>query len=362
MIRLQNRSFLCKAAFDFPKLEEEKAALSKQSEDPSFWKDPSLAASVNRKLADIENKINSIESFKSRLSSIQESLDFLKEDRDQDIFEDADQSLNALNKDFTAFSKSIFYSGPYDEANAILEFHPGAGGTEAHDWAQMLLRRYERYCEANGYRYKIVDRIEGEEAGISSATRVVEGKMAYGNLRSENGVHRLVRISPFDASGSRHTSFASVSVIPEIDDSIEIEIRPEDLRVDTYHSSGAGGQNVNKTESAVRITHLPTGIVVSCQIERDQLANKETCREMLRSKLFQIELKKKQDELNKISGQKKDISFSSQIRSYVFCPYTLVKDHRDDYSEVSVQSVRDGKINGFIDAYLKWDFRRNHQK
>ena len=326
MIRLQNRSFLCKAAFDFPKLEEEKAALSKQSEDPSFWKNPSLAASVNRKLADIENKINSIESFKSRLSSIQESLDFLKEDRDQDIFEDADQSLNALNKDFTAFSKSIFYSGPYDEANAILEFHPGAGGTEAHDWAQMLLRRYERYCEANGYRYKIVDRIEGEEAGISSATRVVEGKMAYGNLRSENGVHRLVRISPFDASGSRHTSFASVSVIPEIDDSIEIEIRPEDLRVDTYHSSGAGGQNVNKTESAVRITHLPTGIVVSCQIERDQLANKETCREMLRSKLFQIELKKKQDELNKISGQKKDISFSSQIRSYVFCPYTLVKE------------------------------------
>ena len=231
MIRLQNRSFLCKAAFDFPKLEEEKAALSKQSEDPSFWKNPSLAASVNRKLADIENKINSIESFKSRLSSIQESLDFLKEDRDQDIFEDADQSLNALNKDFTAFSKSIFYSGPYDEANAILEFHPGAGGTEAHDWAQMLLRRYERYCEANGYRYKIVDRIEGEEAGISSATRVVEGKMAYGNLRSENGVHRLVRISPFDASGSRHTSFASVSVIPEIDDSIEIEIRPEEDRV-----------------------------------------------------------------------------------------------------------------------------------
>ena len=226
----------------------------------------------------------------------------------------------------------------------------------------MLLRRYERFCESNGYHYKIVDRIEGEEAGISSATRVVEGKRAYGNLRSENGVHRLVRISPFDASGSRHTSFASVSVIPEIDDSIDIEIRPEDLRIDTYHSSGAGGQNVNKTESAVRITHLPTGIVVSCQIERDQLANKETCREMLRSKLFQIELKKKQDELNKISGQKKDISFSSQIRSYVFCPYTLVKDHRDDYSEVSVQSVMDGKINGFIDAYLKWDFRRNHQK
>ena len=279
---------------------------------------------------------------------------------DQDIFADADQQLLALSKDFDAFQKNLFYSGKYDSEDAILEFHPGAGGTEAHDWAGMLLRMYERYCEAYGFHYRVMDLIEGEEAGISSATLLVTGKNAYGNLRGENGVHRLVRISPFDAGGSRHTSFASVSVVPEIKEGIDIKINPTDLRIDTYHSSGAGGQNVNKTESAVRITHLPTGIVVSCQIERDQLANKEFCMAMLKSKLFQLEEKKRQDEMDKLGGVKKDISFSSQIRSYVFCPYTLVKDHRDDYSEVNVQSVMDGNIQGFIDNYLKWDFKRTH--
>ena len=279
---------------------------------------------------------------------------------DQDIFVDADQQLIALSKDFDAFQKNLFYSGKYDSEDAILEFHPGAGGTEAHDWAGMLLRMYERYCEAYSFHYRVMDFIEGEEAGISSATLLVTGKNAYGNLRGENGVHRLVRISPFDAGGSRHTSFASVSVVPEIKEGIDIKINPTDLRIDTYHSSGAGGQNVNKTESAVRITHLPTGIVVSCQIERDQLANKEFCMAMLKSKLFQLEEKKRQAEMDKLGGVKKDISFSSQIRSYVFCPYTLVKDHRDDYSEVNVQSVMDGNIQGFIDNYLKWDFKRTH--
>ena len=279
---------------------------------------------------------------------------------DQDIFDDADEQLLLLEKDFDKFQKKIFYSGKYDANNAILEFHPGAGGTEAHDWASMLLRMYERYCESAGFKYRVLDILEGEEAGISSATILVQGKNAYGSLRSEHGVHRLVRNSPFDASGSRHTSFASVSVMPEMDENVDIIIDPKDLRIDTYHSSGAGGQNVNKTESAVRITHLPTGIVVSCQIERDQLANKEFCMEMLKSKLFQLEEQKRQEELNKIGGVKKDISFSSQIRSYVFCPYTLVKDHRNDYSEVNVQSVMDGNIQGFIDQYLKWDFQVTH--
>lgn len=269
--------------------------------------------------------------------------------------------MSSLEKDFKAFQKEIFYSGKYDDCNALLEFHPGAGGTEAHDWASMLLRMYERYAESNGFKFKLIDILEGEEAGISSATLQISGKMAYGNLRGESGVHRLVRISPFDAGGSRHTSFASVSVMPEIKDDIAVNINPSDLRIDTYHSQGAGGQNVNKTESAVRITHLPTGIVVSCQVQKDQISNKEMCMEMLRFKLFQLEEKKKQEEMDKISGVKKDIAFSSQIRSYVFCPYTLVKDHRTDYSETSVSSVMDGNISGFIDSYLRWDFQRTHK-
>lgn len=329
--------------------------------DPSFWKDQGHAKEINRQLSDINYKLSSIDDFHKKLNSIKESLDFLKEENDPDIFADADDSLTQLNSSFDSFQKEIFYSGKYDSCNAILEFHPGAGGTEAHDWANMLLRMYERYAESYGFKFKVVDILEGDEAGISSATLEISGKMAYGNLRGENGVHRLVRISPFDSGGSRHTSFASVSVMPEIKDDIDVVINPSDLRIDTYHSSGAGGQNVNKTESAVRVTHLPTGIVVSCQIERDQLANKEFCMEMLKSKLFQLEEKKRQEEMDRISGVKKDISFSSQIRSYVFCPYTLVKDHRSEYSEASVQSVMDGNIKGFIDAYLKWDFQRTHK-
>lgn len=351
---------ICKAVFDLPELEKKEAELSAMTVDPSFWKDQGRAKEINRQLADINYKLNSIKDFQKKLDSIKESLDFLKIENDKDIFDDADASLVQLDKSFNEFQKGIFYSGKYDNCDAILEFHPGAGGTEAHDWAGMLLRMYERFAESNGFKFKLVDILEGEEAGISSATLEISGKMAYGNLRGESGVHRLVRISPFDSGGSRHTSFASVSVMPVIKDDIDVVINPSDLRIDTYHSSGAGGQNVNKTESAVRITHLPTGIVVSCQIERDQLANKEFCMEMLKSKLFQLEEKKRQEEMDKISGVKKDISFSSQIRSYVFCPYTLVKDHRSDYSEVNVQSVMDGNINNFIDAYLKWDFRRTH--
>lgn len=352
---------ICKAVFDLPELEKKEAELSALTANPSFWKDQGQAKVINRQLADINYKLNSIKDFHTKLDSIKESLDFLKLEMDQDIFDDADNCLTSLNKSFTSFQKEIFYAGKYDTCDAILEFHPGAGGTEAHDWAGMLLRMYERYAESNGFKFKLVDILEGEEAGISSATLEISGKMAYGNLRGESGVHRLVRISPFDSGGSRHTSFASVSVMPVIKDDIDVQINPSDLRIDTYHSSGAGGQNVNKTESAVRITHLPTGIVVSCQIERDQLANKEFCMEMLKSKLFQLEEKKRQEEMDKISGVKKDISFSSQIRSYVFCPYTLVKDHRSEYSEGNVQSVMDGNINGFIDAYLRWDFRRTHQ-
>ena len=283
-------------------------------------------------------------------------MEYLKEEDEEGIHSECETFLGRLSKEMNIFQKNLFFSGPYDNQNAILEFHPGAGGTEAHDWASMLLRMYTRYAELAGFSYKILDILEGEEVGISSATLLVSGKMAYGNLRSENGVHRLVRFSPFDASGGRHTSFASVSVIPEFDQSIAIDINPADLQIDTYHSSGAGGQNVNKTESAVRITHKPTGIVVSCQVERSQMQNKELAMNMLRSKLFQLEEKKRQEEKEKIGGVKKDISFSSQIRSYVFCPYTLVKDLRTDYSETNVQSVMDGNIQNFIDSYLRYDF------
>lgn len=282
---------------------------------------------------------------------------FLKEEPDADFQLSAESSIQEFKKDVNAFENELYLSGPYDHNNAIIDFHPGAGGTEAHDWASMLLRMYQRFADKHKFKVDVLDILEGEEAGIKSATILIKGKDAFGMLKSERGVHRLVRISPFDASGSRHTSFASVNVMPEFNNEIKIDIKDSDLTVETYRSQGAGGQNVNKTESAVRIIHKPSGIVVTCQVERSQIQNREIAMNLLKSRLFQKMEQERLENLRKINGVKKDIEWGSQIRSYVFCPYTLVKDHRTDYSETEVATVMDGNLDGFIQAYLQKEFK-----
>lgn len=282
---------------------------------------------------------------------------FLKEEPDADFQLSAESSIQEFKKDVNAFENELYLSGPYDHNNAIIDFHPGAGGTEAHDWASMLLRMYQRFADKHKFKVDVLDVLEGEEAGIKSATILIKGKDAFGMLKSERGVHRLVRISPFDASGSRHTSFASVNVMPEFNNEIKIDIKDSDLTVETYRSQGAGGQNVNKTESAVRIIHKPSGIVVTCQVERSQIQNREIAMNLLKSRLFQKMEQERLENLRKINGVKKDIEWGSQIRSYVFCPYTLVKDHRTDYSETEVAAVMDGNLDGFIQAYLQKEFK-----
>lgn len=289
---------------------------------------------------------------------IQELIDL----GDESFAAQIEDSFNNVVKDAKEFETSLLFNGEFDRLSAIIDIHPGAGGTEAQDWADMLLRMYTRFCEQNKLKFIVLDYLEGDEAGIKSVTLKVTGKHAYGLLKGEKGVHRLVRISPFDANKRRHTSFASVSVVPEFEDVTGVEIKDVDLKIDTYRSSGAGGQNVNKTESAVRITHLPTGIVVSCQVERSQMSNKETAMKMLKSRLMQLEIEKREKELNNIIGEQKNIEWGSQIRSYVFCPYTLVKDNRTGYEEGDVNSVMDGGIMSFINEYLKLEAKKNGSK
>ena len=272
---------------------------------------------------------------------------------DETYKNDLSDTLEELSETISKLELETKLSGEYDSNNAFLELHSGAGGTEACDWVSMLLRMYERYCERNNYKVEVIDELPGEEAGIKKVTILVKGLNAYGYLKGERGVHRLVRISPFDSNKRRHTSFASVEVTPELDDSINIEIKEQDLRIDVYRSTGAGGQGVNTTDSAVRITHIPTGIVVTCQNERSQLKNKELALKVLKSKLIALEEEKKRQEKEKELGTQSDINFGSQIRSYIMCPYTLVKDHRTDYEKVDVNKVLDGYIDEFIEEYLK---------
>ena len=307
-------------------------------------------------LSDLKNKLNSYNRIKSNYQDFTALLE-MAEAGDEESAELASSLETDLRKDISELRTLLLFSGPYDSLSVLLEIHPGAGGTEAMDWAEMLLRMYSRFCESHHFKWEVLDYEPGEEAGCKSATVRVSGHNAYGMLKSEKGVHRLVRISPFDSNARRHTSFASVSVVPEFKEVEGVEIDPKDLKVDTFRSGGAGGQNVNKVSSAVRITHLPTGIVVSCMVERSQLFNKETCMQMLKAKLMQRKIEERERQLKSIIGEQKNIEWGSQIRSYVFCPYTLVKDNRTGYETSDVNGVMDGELDPFVYAYLEREAR-----
>lgn len=326
--------------------------MEETSSEPGFWDDVENSQMTFQQIKELKEAINAYNALISSFEDANTLIELAVEENDESIVNDIDKEIKLLSKNIEGLRLSSLLTEPYDKNNAILTLHPGAGGTESQDWAQMLLRMYTRWAEKKGYKVKILDFLEGDEAGIKSVTILISGLNAYGFLRAEKGVHRLVRISPFDASGRRHTSFASVEVMPEIDDDIEIDIRSEDLRVDTYRSSGAGGQHVNKTESAIRITHIPTGIVVQCQSERSQIQNRETAMKMLKSKIFEVKEKERMQKLSNIKGEQKDIGWGSQIRSYVFHPYNLVKDHRTNFEVGNINAVMDGEIDSFINAYL----------
>jgi peptide chain release factor 2 len=328
--------------------------LEEKMAQPSFWEDQSAAQKVISELNGLKSVVEKMNVLKAAQEDLEVTLELAAEENDMDLFAEANEAAAKQNEAIGKFELELMLSGPHDKNNAIVELHPGAGGTESQDWAAILLRMYTRWAEDKGFKVETLDYLPGDEAGVKSVTLLIKGHNAYGYLKAEKGVHRLVRISPFDASGRRHTSFASLDVIPELDDDIEVEIRPEDLRIDVFRSSGAGGQHVNTTDSAVRITHLPTGIVVSCQSERSQIQNRAVAMNMLKARLYEKKRQEQEAELAGIRGEQKDIAWGSQIRSYVFHPYSLVKDHRTGYEVGNAQSVVDGNLDGFIDAYLRW--------
>ena len=339
--------------FDIDNLEGELVSLEKQTTEQNFWEDSKNSSKVLKRINEIKNKVEYFKKTKNEVSNLIEIVELLKQESDTELEKELQKGVLLLEKDIEKLEVSTLLSGKYDINNAIVTLHPGAGGTEAQDWVEMLYRMYTRWANAHNYKVEELDYLPGDEAGIKSVTFLVSGDYAYGYLKGEQGVHRLVRISPFDAGGRRHTSFASVEVLPEISEDVEVDINPDDLRIDTYRASGAGGQHINKTSSAVRITHIPTNIVVACQTERSQIQNRETAMKMLKSKLLHLKEQEHKDTIDELKGIQMDIAWGSQIRSYVFCPYTLVKDHRTSYEVGNVEAVMDGDLDGFINSYLR---------
>lgn len=338
-------------------MEEKLKKLEKKTLEEGFWNDTKTSGNVLQEIKNIKAKYEKYQHIQQEIQNLMDMNELLNMEPDENMISDLLKDTRRVERELEKLEIATLLSGKYDANNAIITLHPGAGGTESQDWASMLYRMYTRWAAQNGYQVKELDFLEGEEAGIKSVTALIIGEYAYGYLKTEKGVHRLVRISPFDAGGRRHTSFASLEVLPEIADDIELDINSDDLRVDTYRASGAGGQHVNKTSSAVRITHIPTNTVVSCQSERSQIQNRETAMKMLRSKLMDLKEQEHKEKIEDLKGIQRDIAWGSQIRSYVFCPYTMVKDHRTNYEVGNVQAVMDGDLNGFMETYLKQNIK-----
>ena len=345
-------------SLEISKLKNELEQLEKKTEDANFWNDNENSSIVLSRINLLKNKCGEFNKVKESINTVYDMVELLKEEQDSELEVEISKTIKENEEKLDKLEVTTLLSGKYDKNNAIITIHPGAGGTEAMDWAQMLYRMYTRWAQDNNYTVEELDYLDGEEAGLKSVTFMVSGEFAYGYLKSENGVHRLVRISPFDAGERRHTSFASVEVLPEINNDEKVTISDSDIKMDVYRASGAGGQHINKTSSAVRLTHIPTGIVVSCQTQRSQFQNRDFAMKMLISKLINLKEKQHKERIEDLKGNQMDIAWGSQIRSYVFCPYTLVKDHRTDFEVGNVQKVMDGDLNGFINAYLKTNIEK----
>ncbi|MEH7119392.1 peptide chain release factor 2 [Neobacillus vireti] len=342
-----------RGSLDLENKEARIAELDDEMLHPDFWNDQEKAQSVISEANGLKDQVNEFMELNDSYDNLELTYELVKEENDEELRAELEEELEQLTSRLSQFELQLLLSEEYDKNNAILELHPGAGGTESQDWGSMLLRMYTRWAEKKGFKVETLDYLPGDEAGIKSVTLAIKGHNAYGYLKAEKGVHRLVRISPFDASGRRHTSFVSCEVMPEFNEEIQVEVRTEDLKIDTYRATGAGGQHINTTDSAVRITHLPTGVVVTCQSERSQIKNRESAMKMLKAKLYQREIERQEQELLEIRGEQKEIGWGSQIRSYVFHPYSMVKDHRTSTESGNVQAVMDGDLDQFINAYLR---------